>query len=359
MLSFDFAWIFLLLPLPWLVYRFAKPANRQQSALLIPFYSALPTMNSQSVRDTSLWRIVLLSLCWVLLLGAAARPLWIGDQIQLPSNGRNLMLAVDISGSMQIEDMTLNNKRANRLQVVKRVVGEFVQQRGGDRLGLILFGSQAYLQTPLTFDRHTLHSLLLEAQIGFAGEKTAIGDAIGLAIKRLRDNKDASRVLILLTDGANTDGQVPPKQAADLAKQAGVKIYTIGMGAEEMISGGILGTSIGARRRNPSADLDEGTLQYIADKTDGRYFRARNSAELANIYQELDALEAIEQDAEFFRPKKSLAHYLLAAVIGLLFVGFLLARIGRLSATNTIGQKFKPLNQATRQNAPTPKSTQP
>ncbi len=341
MLSFESIWAFLLLPLPWLVYRFAKPAEQEQSALLIPFYNALPTAEHGNRKSSSKWRSMLLSLSWALLLTATARPLWIGEQVQLPSNGRNLMLAVDISGSMQIEDMTLNDKRANRLQAVKKVVGDFVQQRGGDRLGLILFGSQAYLQTPLTFDRHTLHRLLLEAQIGFAGEKTAIGDAIGLSIKRLQKNEDASRVLILLTDGANTDGQVPPKQAADLAKQAGVKIYTIGMGAEEMISGGILGTSIGARRRNPSADLDEETLQYIADQTNGKYFRARNSAELANIYQELDSLEAIEQDAEFFRPKKSLAHYFLAAAISFLFASYLITAVNQKRLANPTTLLFK------------------
>lgn len=326
----------LLLPAPWLVYRFAKPVPRRRAALYMPFYERLPLSESSDGQRAGLAALLLLSLAWLLLLLAAARPTWLGDQVQLPASGRNLMLAVDISGSMQVEDMRLNDRRANRLQAVKKVVGDFVQQRGGDRLGLILFGSQAYLQTPLTFDRTSLHTLLLEAQIGFAGEKTAIGDAIGLAIKRLQSNDESSRVLILLTDGANTAGEVPPRQAAELAAEAGVKIYTIGMGADEMMVGGIFGTNFGARRQNPSADLDEETLKLIADKTDGRYFRARDTNELTQIYSELDRLEAIEQDEVTYRPRKSLFHYPLGSAIALLSLWFVATRLiqARLSSAN-------------------------
>jgi len=341
MLSFDLPLIFLLLPAPWLVYRFARPSAQQNAALYMPFYQRLPLAEHSAQKGTGWLSLALLCLCWVLLITASAQPNWLGEKVSLPANGRNLMLAVDISGSMQVEDMTLGDRRVNRLQVVKKVVGEFVQLREGDRLGLILFGTQAYLQTPLTFDRSSLHKLLLEAQIGFAGEKTAIGDAIGLAIKRLQGNREDSRVLILLTDGANTSGEVPPKQAAELAKEAGVKIYTIGMGAEEMITGGLFGTGFGARKQNPSADLDEETLQLIADSTGGRYFRAKNSSELTQIYAELDKLEAIEQESVSYRPRKSLFHYLLGAVSLVLALWFLatqlrtrLASVGRKPALN-------------------------
>ncbi len=318
MLTFDWPFIFLLLPLPWLVYKFMPPARRSSPALRVPFYSNLPLADAQTVRQAVSSQLLVLAAIWLLLIVAAARPTWIGEQVQLPSSGRNLMLAVDISGSMQVEDMQLNNAPVNRLEVVKQVVGSFVQQRGGDRLGLILFGTQAYLQTPLTFDRYSVQTQLSEAQIGFAGEKTAIGDAVGLAVKRLQGNSEQSRILILLTDGANTAGEVSPQKAAELAAQAKVKIYTIGMGADEMVVPGIFGSNFGSRRTNPSADLDEKTLNLIADKTGGQYFRARDPKELANVYAELDRLEPVDQDQVFYRPRKALFYYPLALALGLL-----------------------------------------
>jgi Ca-activated chloride channel family protein len=188
----------------------------------------------------------------------------------------------------------------------------------------VLFGSQAYLQAPLTFDRKTVRQLLEEAQLGFAGEKTAIGDAIGLSIKRLRQRPAESRVLILLTDGANTSGKVSPLQAAKLAEQTKVKVYTIGVGADEMQTDGIFGSPFGRRTINPSADLDEKTLLTIAELTGGQYFRARNPEDLKNIYKVLDTLEPIEQDEETFRPSKSLYHWPLLLACLLYFAGLAL-----------------------------------
>jgi Ca-activated chloride channel family protein len=225
------------------------------------------------------------------------------------------MLAVDISESMLAEDMELNGAPANRLMVVKSVVGDFVRRREGDRLGLILFGSNAYLHVPLSFDRETVRQLLNEAQVGFAGKQTAIGDALGIAVKRLQDRPESSRVLILLTDGANTAGQIAPRQAAELAAQQGLRVYTIGVGAEAMELPGLFGSAFGARRINPSADLDEDTLQYIASATGGRYFRARDQQELEAIYAELDRLEPVEQEAESYRPLRSLHHWPLGAAL--------------------------------------------
>lgn len=320
MLDFGLPWMFLLLPLPWLVHRFLPAANRHEAALTMPFFDHLPILAQSEDQPRSRLRAIILAAAWLCFLSAAAQPFWIGDAVELPTSGRNLMLAVDISGSMQVEDMVLNGRPANRLHAVKKVVGEFVQRRGGDRLGLILFGSKAYLQTPLTFDRNTMYTLLLEAQIGFAGEKTAIGDAIGLAIKRLQGNEQHSRVVVLLTDGANTSGEVPPRQAAELAAEAGVRIYTIGMGAESMRTGGVLG--FGSREVNPSRDLDEKTLGHIASLTGGQYFRARNVQELETIYAELDRLEPIEQAALSFRPRKSLFHLPLSASLALVFLLF-------------------------------------
>ncbi len=239
---------------------------------------------------------------WLALVLSATRPQWIGEPIELPTSGRDLLLAVDISGSMGTEDMKSGSSMTTRLAVVKNVVGEFVERRKGDRLGLILFGSQAYLQTPLTFDRNTVRTLLQETPLGIAGGKTAIGDAIGLAVKRLKSRPAENRVLVLLTDGVNNVGEVSPLQAAKLAALEGIRIYTIGFGADELIVPGLLFN----RRINPSADLDAKTLTEIANLTGGIYQRARSSLELTKIYAALDQLEPIELGQETFRPVKSL-----------------------------------------------------
>jgi Ca-activated chloride channel family protein len=231
--------------------------------------------------------------------------------------GRDLLLAVDISGSMNREDMVLEGQKATRLMVVKDVLEAFLARREGDRLGLILFGSGAYLQAPLTFDRATVNALLQETPLGIAGGKTAIGDAIGLAVKHLRDRPAENRVLILLTDGANNVGEVSPEKAAELAAQAGVRIYTVGVGAEVMEAPGWFGGAFGRATMNPSADLDEATLTRIAEQTGGRYFRARNTEELAEIYRTLDALEPVPAPDEVFRPVTALFYWPLGVALGL------------------------------------------
>lgn len=321
MFEFAWLWVLLALPAPLLVYRLAPRANNSTAspaALKVPFFDALARLGAERAHTTSaswLTRLAVL-LIWAALVASAARPQWVGNAVQLPASGRDLLLAVDISGSMDEVDMRFNDRRYQRIDVVKFVVGDFVERRQSDRLGLILFGTHAYLQAPLTFDRQTVNTLLQEAQLGFAGPKTAIGDAIGLAIKRLRDRPASSRVLILLTDGANTAGEIDPRTAADLAKTAGIKIYTIGVGADEMIRNSF----IGPRRVNPSADLDEASLMYIASTTGGRYFRARNPSELADIYSDLDRLEPVEQETQSYRPVAALYHWPLAFALMLSMV---------------------------------------
>jgi len=205
-----------------------------------------------------------------------------------------------------------------RLTAVKAVAGDFIERREGDRIGLILFGAQAYLQTPLTFDRKTVRTLLFEAAVGLAGRETAIGDAIGLAVKRLRDQPAESRVLILLTDGANTTGSIQPLKAAELAARAGVRIYTIGVGSEVR---GPFGLPMAG------ASIDEGTLRTIAKTTGGQYFRARDVAGLQAIYSMLDELEPAASDEQTFRPVKELFQWplatalLLSALLGLARAG--------------------------------------
>lgn len=318
MLTFLWPWAFWLLPLPLLAFFLLPRARKEEAALFVPFYQDVLAFGQQSKLATEprLWKGLLLLLIWSLLLGAVSRPQWMGEPIALPTVGRDLMLAVDISGSMGQEDMFVGGQQVTRLDLVKKVVNEFIGRRLGDRVGLMLFGTEAYIQAPLTFDRQTVRILLDEAQIGFAGEKTSIGDVIGLAVKRLQERPAENRVMILLTDGANTAGRVEPQAAAELAARTGVKIYTIGVGADEMMVRDFLFT----RRVNPSADLDEGTLRKIAELTGGKYFRARNAKELEEIYHLIDALEPIQQESEIFRPVKSLFYLPLAAALLLSFL---------------------------------------
>jgi Ca-activated chloride channel family protein len=229
------------------------------------------------------------------------------------------MVAVDISGSMRVEDMQVGSRMARRIDAVKQLGSEFMSRRSGDRLGLILFGSRAYLQSPLSFDIQTVQRFLLESQIGFAGQETAIGDAIGLAAKRLRERPASNRVLILLTDGQDTASTMDPLEASQLAAQLGIRIYTIGIGADSLTLPGLLGSPLGARTVNPSADLDEQTLQQIAANTGGQYFRARDPQELANIYQLLELLEPMEVDTALYRPQQSLAALPLLVALALSF----------------------------------------
>lgn len=318
MLEFQFSWLLWLAPLPLLMY-FVRPKKQEEVALRVPFFQQAMALQQQESRKTRIRPLRYLALwtIWLAALLAAANPQWLGEPVSIQGSGRDLLLAVDISGSMQIEDMQLQGRSINRLTAIKLVVGNFVEGRRSDRLGLILFGSQAYLQAPLTYDRHTVGVLLQEAQIGFAGEQTAIGDAIGLAVKRLRSRPDNSRVLVLLTDGASTSGELTPQRAAELAKHENIKIYTIGFGADEMVVPGIFGN----RRINPSEDLDEDTMRAVASATGGQYFRARNLEELDAIHKELDRLEPVEQDSRTFRPVRALFFWPLsvALVLSLLF----------------------------------------
>jgi len=321
MIEWVWPWMLALAPLPWLVRRLVPPANSQEPALRAPFFDEWQQLGADRETRVSAGARRLpaaaLWLIWLLLLLAAARPTWIGEAIELPNSGRDLMLAVDISGSMQIEDMQQGQALVPRITAVKQVGADFITRRSGDRLGLILFGSNAYVQSPLSFDTSTVERFLMEAQIGFAGQDTAIGDAIGLAVKRLRKQPQQNHVLILLTDGANTAGSVDPLKAADLAAAEGLRIYTIGVGAESIRVRGLLGT-----RQVSNNELDEVTLTAIAEKTGGRYFRARDIAGLEAIYQLLDELEPASQDAEVFRPVRELYAWPLA---GALLISVLLA----------------------------------
>lgn len=338
MWSLAWPWMLLALPLPFLV-RYLMPAvvGTQDAGLKVPSFKSFAVLKDRSEVEQLLnWRFWLSMIAWVLLVLAAAKPEHIGDELEVPVSGRNLMLAVDLSGSMDAKDFEIGSRRVDRLTATKAVASDFIGRREGDRIGLILFGERAYLQVPLTLDRETVKTLLLEAFIGLAGEKTAIGDAITLAVKRIHEQgEDAQeQVLILLTDGANTAGEIDPLKAADLAQQIGLRIYTIGIGAEQMVVSSITG---GMRRVNPSADLDETTLTQIATMTGGRYFRAKDTAGLQEIYRLLDEMEPVAEPEAGFRPVKSLYFWPLA---GAFVLAVFLAAMNLLAGFN-LGRERK------------------
>ena len=324
MLQIDWPWVLLLLPLPLVVY-YGLPAQQagKQAALRVPFIEDFRFTRQPRRRRLKLrWLKWLSLLAWCLVVLSASRPQWLGDTISINISGRDMMIAVDLSDSMRAEDFEINGQPVNRLNATKSIATEFIENRRGDRLGLILFGSRAYLQAPLTFDTRTINQLLLESAIGLAGERTAIGDAIGLALKRLDANPQGTQVLILMTDGANTAGEVTPIKAAKLAAQSGLKIYTIGIGSDEIEHR----SWFGLRKPNPTAQLDEKSLREIAWLTGGRYFRAHDTQRLAEIYALLDELEPLDKDEQSFRPTSALFYWplaialLLAAIICLIRV---------------------------------------
>jgi len=309
MYSLYWPWVFALLPLPWLIKWLPRVKQDSVTTIQAPFLDDLfGSRQGQQLRQASWFNWV----PWVLLLLTASRPQWVGEPVPMPIEGRDLMLAIDISGSMEQKDMQINGQAVDRLTAVKKVAGEFIDRRVGDRIGLILFGENAYLQAPLTFDRKTIKTLLYEAAIGLAGKSTAIGDSIGLAVKKARETEDGNRVLIVLTDGQNTAGAIEPLKAAELARAEALKIYTIGVGADELVVNSFFG---GQRRINPSSDLDEATLRKISAITDGQYFRARDTQELEQIYGILNELEPLAEEAEYYRPTKELFVWPLAAVL--------------------------------------------
>jgi Ca-activated chloride channel family protein len=310
---FTFAWpyILLLLPLIWVVKKFfpGKQAN-QDTMLRVPFLSRLTTLNQSGSIVDGTKQIYAFS-AWSLLLLACANPQWLGELLPVQQDGRNIMLAVDLSPSMAMPDLQRGNNLINRLQSVKTVAEDFIDKRQGDKLGLILFGSKAYIQTPLTFDRKTVRSMLDDATIGLAGDHTAIGDALGLAVKKFSTENLKSRVLILLTDGANNTGMIDPMEAAELARQNNIKIYTVGIGASRLEVSNIFGSQL----INPSADLDETLLKNIANKTQGQYFRAEDQTALTTILDAINKLEPVSAENKTARPVTALFYWPLAAAL--------------------------------------------
>lgn len=306
MFELQWYWMLFLIPLPLLVRWLLKPSRPElRQTLNVPFIEDF--QQPSVVRKTALKKFMLLLaiLAWITFIFAMAKPIWIGDPVSLPVSARNLIIAVDLSGSMQERDFKMGGRMVSRLKATKKVAIDFINRRDGDRIGLILFGDQAYLQAPLTLDRKTVSRLLSEAVLGLAGERTALGDAIGLAVKRVYEHPDQPHVLVLMTDGATTVG-VDALEAAKIAAQVELKIYTVGIGS-------VLKTKYSRR-----TDLDEDTLKEIANITGGDYFQARNVKEFTAIYKKIDELEPVERKGKEWRPRHDLFHLPLALAFGLL-----------------------------------------
>jgi len=319
MITFAFPWLLSLLPLPLIVYFLPQKSNsRISAALIMPYLLPSESVNVKAVKSKKK-PLIILSLCWCLTVISLSQPQWLGEAIDIPTEGREMMIAVDLSGSMQIEDMSLQGNTVNRLDMLKVVLGNFIERRIGDRLGLILFADDAYMQTPMTFDRKTVKQMLAESVLGLVGRKTAIGDAIALAVKRFDAKQNSNKVLLLLTDGQNTAGKITPQQALELAIAKNITIYSIGIGADVMLQKSLFGT----RRVNPSSELDEKTLTEIAQKTGGKYFRAKDSQGMELIYNLLDQLEPVEQEQQQMRPLTALFYWPLSLAF-ILSVGYLL-----------------------------------
>lgn len=289
-------WALLALPLPWLM-RWWPRRNATAPALRVPYAAGTLAALGQAGGGGA-WRVgrLLLWLAWASLCVALARPQQLGEPVSPPQQGRQMMLAVDVSGSMSEPDMMLGNQVVERLSAAKAVLADFLDRRAGDRVGLLIFGERAYTLTPITADLATVRNQLADSEVGLAGRDTAIGDAIALAVKRLREQPEGQRVLILLTDGVSNAGVLQPLRAAELAKAEGVRVYPVAFGGDGGMS--LFGVQIAAG----DDPVDEATLRRIAELTGGRAFRARNTDELAGIYAELDRLEPITAEGAAVRP---------------------------------------------------------
>lgn len=308
MFEFAWPWVFILLPLPWLLRRCLPAASKPEAELSVPFFNDLHALAMAQQSSVPAWRshTAIYVLIWLLLLTAGARPQQQGELLEQPTTGRDLLIAVDVSSSMLYGDMELEGQSISRMEFVKQLLNTFISERHGDRLGLILFGSQAYLQAPLTYDHHSVRTWLNEAQPGIAGANTSIGDAIGLAIKRLRMRPAEHRVLLLITDGANTSGVMSPVAAAELAARYQIKIYTVGIGHQ------LQAETANSLHDTSSLDLDEQGLQDIAKISSGLYFHATQTADLVDIHSALNRLEPAAQLHKPQRSSKQFYHWPLA-----------------------------------------------
>jgi Ca-activated chloride channel family protein len=329
MFSFAWPWMILLLALPVLVRALGARADIGNAAgapeIFFPHIDRLKAIfpNRQHAKKSDRLYFWILALLWISLTVALMRPELVDQFTPQRNSGYDLLMAVDLSGSMQALDYTKNGEQASRLDVVKSVAGDFVDKRQGDRVGLILFGSAAYLHVPLTFDTPSVHKMLDNVAAGEAGDMTAIGDAIGLAVRTLPEK---SRVVVLLTDGGDNASTIPPLAAAKLAQQYGIRIYTIGVGTQGLVP---IPDSLGQIHME-QFDLDEGLLRKIAAMTGASYFRAADTGALQKIYAQINKLEKTQAETRTYVTRKSLYEYPLGCALALLLTLALLPIVPRI-----------------------------
>lgn len=307
MLELAYPWAFFLIPLPLLALWLLPPHREKVGAMRVPFFHNLVSAVEADARTGAVVlnrrfiHTTAMILVWLLLICGLAKPQWVGEPIVRTDASRDLMLAIDLSGSMDYRDFPgKDGKMERRLTAVQRVVDQFIAARDGDRVGLIVFGNKAYLQLPFTRDLETARALVTLMDVGMAGPQTAVGDGIGLAIRSFESSEVDQRLLILLTDGNDTASKMTPINAADVAKLNGVEIYTIGVG-------------------NPEASgedrVDFGTLEAIAKRTGGQFFTADNETALAQVYARIDTIAPGEVTTQSWRPRESLVHVPVAGAL--------------------------------------------
>lgn len=346
MLTFSYLWVFALLPLPLLV-RWLAPAYREpREALRAPFFSrllqisGLPAGAAVPLGRRPLVRWLMLGLSWVAVLCAAARPVWLEDPVVRELPMRDLLVAVDLSGSMETVDFTGPSGNAlDRLAAAKGVLDEFLARRDGDRVGLVFFGSAAFVQAPFTDDLAVVRQLLDEAAVRMLGPRTMLGDAIGLAIRLFERSEVDQRVLILLTDGNDTGSLVPPARAAEIARDSGVVIHTVAMGDP---------ANAGEQA------LDEETLKAVAAVTSGGYFRAMDTAELDTVYARLDALNPRQVETLSYRPEREMYFWPLAPVLLLSLAFFLVRQLARWRGRGRVAGEVAAASPSAAAGAPEP-----
>lgn len=301
MLEFAHPWALLMLPLPIFVWWLVPPQRERVSAVRVPFFTQIASAAGSEARAGAVvmrrrWLQMLVAiLVWLLLIAGLAKPEWVGEPIVRTEAARDIMLALDLSGSMDYHDFPgEDGQDVSRFEAVQRVVDRFVAERESDRIGLIVFGTKAYLQLPFTRDLETARALVELMEVGMAGPKTALGDSIGLAIHSFESSEVDDRVLILLTDGNDTASKMTPINAADIAKLNGVEIYTIGIGNTE---------ATGEDR------VDFDALTAIATRTGGEFFNAENEAALDAVYRRIDETAVADVRTQSWRPRESLVHW--------------------------------------------------
>ncbi|RDI97588.1 VWA domain-containing protein [Dyella solisilvae] len=322
MFQLEHPWLLLILPSPLLVWWLLPPYGERTRAIRVPFFDDLSRITGQTPSRGAVilrgnWlRRILAPICWVLAVLALAGPQWLEPPVERTESARDLLLAIDLSGSMATPDFVdEQGRRTDRLTAVKGVVDEFIQRRTTDRIGLIVFGTNAFPQAPLTLDHVAVRELLDELRVNMAGPQTAIGDAIGMAVKMTEHSQQRDRVLILLTDGNDTASRLPPEKAAAIARAHHIVIHTIGIGDPH---------ATGEDR------VDLQALQRIAKATGGQSYRGENRQQLAGIYALLDRMTPSKVKHSVYRPKVKLYYYPLGAAL-LLMLAYHLLMLGLLA----------------------------